>query len=158
MKDASVLAAPSPAFARRMAEAIDSWSFRTVLDEQGRKKEGVVGYGVRFRPLRVLASFDVVEHVGIDVDAAPAPGHPAQYVVTVIITDLDTAQIIGAPKITARAGEEATVRSGFTSPNDRPTQFEMRLLISKDGKAVDYSWRLVRDGKVVSKHSAEFEF
>jgi hypothetical protein len=157
LEDISVLAAPLPTFSERLEQAIDSWTFRTVLDEQGRKQEAVVGYGVRFRTQRILASISAVEHVGIDVDAAPAPNHPGQYVVTVNVTDLDTGQIISAPRIPIVAGQKAKVRSDFTAPSGNPTEFEMSVLISEGGKAISYSWRLTRDDEVLSEHKAEFE-
>jgi hypothetical protein len=157
LRDAVVLASPSSAFDERLAQALTSWTFSAVLDEQGRKHEAVVGYGVRFRPQRVLASIKVVEHVAIGVNATPAPDHPDQYVVTVTVTDLDTGEIISAPRITTRAGEEASVRSGFTAPSGDPSEFEMSLMISEGGKSVHYSWRVVSEGKVLSQHTAEFE-
>lgn len=157
LRDPAVLVSPSSAFGERLALALESWTFSSVLDEQGRKHEAVVGYGVRFRPQRVFASLRVVEYVAIGVDAAPAPDHPGQYVVSVTVTDLDTREVISAPRITARAGEEATVRAGFTAPSGDPSEFEMSLMISEDGKSIHYSWRVVSDGKVTSEHKAEFE-
>jgi hypothetical protein len=157
LRDTAVLQTPSPAFAERLAQALESWTFSAVLDKQGRKQEAVVGYGVRLRPQRVLASIGVVEHLGIVVDAARAPGYPDQYIVTVILTDLDTEQVISAPRITATAGQQATVRSGFTAPSGSTTDFEMSLMIPGGGKALQYSWRLVSEGKVLSEHKAEFE-
>jgi hypothetical protein len=158
LRDVAVLASPSSAFAERLAKALESWTFSAVLDEQGRKHEAVVGYGVRFRPQRVLASISVVERVGVDVEAAPAPSeYPGRYLVTVIVTDLDSGQVISAPKITARTGEEATVRSAFTAPSGDPAEFKLSLMISNGGKAVRYSWRLVSEGKVLSEHRAEFK-
>ena len=157
LRDAAVLLSPSSAFGERMAQALESWTFSAVLDEQGRKHEAVVGYGVRFRPQRVLASIGVVEHLGIEVEASPVPEVAGQYVVTVSVTDLDTKQVISAPKITARAGEEATVRSSFTAPSGSAAEFTMSLMISARGKTVRYSWRLVGEGKVLSEHTAEFE-
>jgi hypothetical protein len=91
------------------------------------------------------------------VDAAPAPGFPDQYLITVIVTDLDTGQIISAPKITTRAGQEATLQSTFAAPSGKPTQFEMSLTISEGGEAISYSWRLVSEGHVLSEHKAAFE-
>lgn len=157
LRDVAVLASPSSAFAERLAPVFESWKFSAVLDEQGRKQEAVVGFGVRFRPQRVLAVIGVVERVAIGVNAAPVPDHPDQYAVTVTVTDLDTKQIISAPRITAMAGRQATVRSDFTAPGGSPAEFTMSLMIADSGKAVQYSWRLVSEGKVLSEHTAEFD-
>ena len=118
----------------------------------------VVGFGLRLRPQRALAAISSVEHIGIDISAKPAPSDdPDQYVIRVVVTDLDTGQVMSAPRISAPTGEEATVRSSFIAPGGELTEFEMRVEIAEDASGVSYSWTMTTGGKVVSSHTAEFE-
>jgi hypothetical protein len=127
-----------------------------VLDEEGRKQEAVVGYGVRLLPQRVLASIGDVEHIGVEVSARPVEDNPELYVIHAQVTDLDSGELIPAPRIHAQRGDEANARTGFVAPSGEPTMIEMRFLISEDGKNISYSWTLTRDGKAVSSHTAKF--
>ena len=153
-----VLAAPSSANADRLLDALETWEFRPAFDEEGRRQEVVVGYGLRLKPQRALVSIDTVEHIGIEVEARPGPPkHPDQYVISVVITDLDTGKIISAPRITTKKGQEAKVRSSFIAPSGELAEFEMRVELAKDASGVSYSWTMISNGKVVSSHTAVFE-
>ena len=77
--------------------------------------------------------------------------------ITVFVTNLDTGDIIGAPRITTRAGEEATIRSAFAAPSGNPTEFEMKVMVQENGGGVSYSWKMTSEGKVIALHTAEFE-
>ena len=118
----------------------------------------VVGFGLRLRPQRALAAIGFVEHIGVDISAKPAPSdHPDQYLISVVVTDLDTGQVIGAPRINTAKGQEANVRSSFIAPSGEPSEFEMQVKVAEDGSGVSYSWTMTTDGKVVSSHTADFE-
>ena len=118
----------------------------------------VVGFGLRLRPQRALAAIGFVEHIGIEISATPVPSdHPDQYVISVVVTDLDTGQVISAPRISTPKGQETTARSSFIAPNGEPSEFEMRVEIAEDASGVSYSWTMTTDGKVVSSHTADFE-
>jgi len=156
LRDAEVLATPSQAFSERLKTALENWQIRTVLDEEGRKQEAVVGYGVRLAPQRVLASIGNVEHIGVEVEARPAEAGSRLYVIQAQVTDLDTGELLSAPRIRALRGDEAMVRTSFIAPSGTPTQLEMGFLVSEDGKSLSYSWTLTSNGKVVSSHKAEF--
>jgi hypothetical protein len=156
MRDAKVLTSPSPGYAERLAAALADWQLWTVLDEEGRKQEAVVGYGIRLQPQRIFASIGSVEHFGVEVTGNPVPGQEGVYVIRADITDLDTGSVIAAPMVFTKQGNQATVRTGFAAPSGEPTSLEMRFLISEDGKNISYSWTLTRNGKVLSSHKAEF--
>ena len=156
LRDAKVLASPSQAYAARLTDALADWKMNVVLDAEGRKQEAIVGYGVRLLPQRVLASIGDLEHIGVEVSARPVEDHPALYVIQAQVTDLDSGELISAPRIHARRGDEANARTGFVAPGGEPTMIEMSFLISEDGKNISYSWTLTRDGKVLSSHTAEF--
>jgi len=156
--DATVLSGPSSAYSDRLLEGLQTWQIRPAFDEEGRRQEVIVGFGLRLRPQRALAAIGSVEHIGIDISAKPAPSDdPDQYVIRVVVTDLDTGQVMSAPRISAPTGEEATVRSSFIAPGGELTEFEMRVEIAEDASGVSYSWTMTTGGKVVSSHTAEFE-
>ncbi len=157
LRDAEILASPSPAYAERLLAAMGEWRFRAVLDEAGRKHEAVVGYGVRLDLQTPFVNLGEVAHLGFDVKAAPALGNPDQYVISVIVTDLDSGKILTTPQVVTRRGGEAKIRSGLKAPNGDDGQLNMRFLISEDGKTVSYSWTMTTDGTVVASHSAEFK-
>jgi hypothetical protein len=157
LQDVEILASPSEGFSEGLRTAVESWVLRTVLDEAGRKQEAVVGYGVRLKPQRVLASIGAVDHIGVEVSCEPVAERPGVYVIRAKVFDLDTDRVISNPLVFTEAGGEARVRSGLMMPNGEPSTLNLSFLIDEDGKGISYSWTLTSDGKVVSKHSAEFE-
>jgi hypothetical protein len=156
LHDVEVLAAPSQGYSEQLREALESWQLRTVLDEEGRKREAVAGYGIRLVPQRVLASVGAVEHIGVEIKSNPVAEQDGLYVISAVVTDLDTGKVVSAPRVNAKEGTEANLRTGFVAPSGEPTNLEMSFLISEDGKVIRYSWILTRDGEVVSSHRAEF--
>jgi hypothetical protein len=158
LRDVKLLASPSQEYADRLMDALSAWQFRPVLDEEGRKHEAVVGYGVRLQTMRVLASIATVEHIQVEVKGRPvSPDRPEQYRVFVEVTDPDTDTTLVAPMITLEKGKEASVRSGLIMPSGAPSEFLVKVFVAEDGTLLRYSWKLVRDGRVISSHSAEFE-
>jgi hypothetical protein len=158
LRDVKLLESPSQQYADRLTDALSAWQFRSVLDEEGRKHEAVVGYGVRIQTMRVLASIATVEHIQVEVKGrSVSPDRPMQYTFFVEVTDTDTGAILVAPMVTTEKGKEATVRSGLITPSGAPSEFLMKVFIAEDGTHLRYSWKLVRDGRVISSHSAEFE-
>ena len=155
LHDVEVLVSPSQTYSDRLREALESWQLRTVLDEEGRKHEAVAGYGIRLMPQRVLASFGAVEHIGVELKSNPAVEQDGIYLISAVVTDLDTGEVISAPRVTAKKGDEANLRTSFVAPSGEPTNLEMSFLFSGDGKTISYSWTLNRDGKVLSSHKAE---
>lgn len=156
LKDPEVLASPSPEYAEKFAAALEGWRFRSAMNEEGRRHEAVVGFGVRLGAQRVLASIGDVEHIGVEITGKSVEDHDGIYVVTAIVTDLDTGEVISMPRVTAMKGSEANLSTGFIAPSGKPTTVEMSFLVSEDGKVMRYSWTLTRDGKVLNSHKAEF--
>jgi hypothetical protein len=154
--DIKILSAPSQAYSENLKAAIASWQLRTVLNKEGRKQEAIVGYGVRLLPQQVLGSIGDVEHIGVEVSARPVEDHPELYVIQARVTDLDSGELISAPRVHTRKGDEAKIKTGFVAPSGNPTSLEMSFLIADDGKKISYSWTLTSNGKVLSSHKAEF--
>jgi hypothetical protein len=155
--DARVVASPSDEYAERLLEAAGNWRFRPILDKEGVRQRAVAGFGVRFRPARVLASIGAVEHIGAEVSCRPVPDKPGVYVIQARVSDLDTGRVISMPMVFTRAGDEARVRTGIAMPSGEHSEFMMTFLVSEDGKRIRYSWELTSKDKVLSSHSAEFE-
>lgn len=155
LKEPVVLASPSKAYAERLAEVLADWRLSSVLDEEGRKQEAVVGFGVRLQSQRVLAPIGSIEHIGVEISARTSERDPRVFVIRAKVTDLDSGELISAPRIVTRRGKEASARTEFVMPGGEPTALEMNFLVSEDGKNISYSWRLLRDGTVVSEHRAE---
>lgn len=165
LEGVEILQAPSEGAGASLREALRTVRPWTVLDEQVRRIEAVVGFGVRpadptpaLEPIHVAAS----ERIGIEIDVKPAPpraegGSQDFYVVSVYLRDLETGEIISAPRISFRKGEEATVRSDIPEPGGGTSLVEMTFLIAEDGSRLSYSWTVTRDGKVMSSHAAGFE-
>ena len=164
LEDFQVLASPFPDNPEALHGAARAGRPWTVLDEQVRRIGAVVGYGLRIthlQPLDAVASVPV-ERIGVEVKVGPPPaGFPkelsAQYVIEAFVTDLDTGREISAPRIAAKRGNEATVRSSFTAPSGDRHQIEITLWVAEDGCNLKYSWKLTSNGKVLSSHEAEFE-
>lgn len=156
LRDPVMLASPSKAYAERMIDVLGNWRLSSVFDEEGRRQEAVVGFGIRLRPQRVLVSIGDVEHLGVEIFTRPVSDGPGLYVIRAKVTDLDTGELVSAPRVIAKKGDEANLRTSFVAPSGNPTNIEMSFLISGDGKTISYSWTLTRDGKVLSSHKADF--
>ena len=161
-----ILTAPLPDKTGALLKMLDQVRPWTVLDEQVRRIDAVVGYGFRITAAapapRGLVPIELVDRVGIEVEVGPPPpqyagDYPNHHIVSVYLTDLDTGKVISAPRISVRKGEEGTVRASIPVPNGEHSAFEMKIAIAEDGNHVSYSWRITRDDKVVSSHKAKFE-
>ncbi len=164
LKDVKVLAKPDAADPELFLEASRTWRPWTILDRQVRRVEAVVGYGLRIvqAPPLDLTKVAKVEDIGIEVAVGPQRGrtdeeHPDLYRVSVNLRNLDTGEIITAPRVFVRAGEQGTVYGSIPDPSGDHLEFKMKVLIAGDARRVSYSWTFTRAGKVVSSHTAEFE-
>lgn len=164
LKDVKVLANPFPGEPELFLEASRTWRPWTVLDKEVRRIEAVVGYGLRISQTPPLEAVTVapVEHIGVEVRVGPPPPereeiYPNHHIVSVFIKDLGTGNVISAPRIPVRKGEEGTLSASLPEDGDESADFMMKVLISEDGNHVSYSWTITSDGKVISSHKAEFE-
>ena len=157
LRDIRVLAAPSSKYSDRLLESLESWRLHLVLNEEGRRQEAVVGYGLRLMPQRMLARIGSIDHIGFEISGSPVDNSPNQYRVRALVTDLDAGVVISAPQVTMLKGEEAVVRSGLVAPSGQPSEFLMKVNVAEDGSHLSYSWTVTVDGKIVSSHKAEFE-
>jgi hypothetical protein len=164
LKDVEVLATPFSDDSEMFLAASRTWRTWTVLDEQVRRIDAVVGYGLRFThaPTRGLTTLSPVERIGIEVEVGLPPAHmldtyPDHHILSVYLKDLDSGEVISAPRMPVRKGEEGTLRASIPEPGGEYSDFEMKVLIAEDGSHVGYSWTLTSKGKVLSSHTAKFE-
>jgi hypothetical protein len=157
LRDIRVLAAPSSSYSDRLLGALDEWRLHLVLDEEGRRQNAVVGYGMRLMPERVLARIGGIEHIGFEISGGPMPGSSEKYLVRALVTDLDAGVVISAPQVTMLRGDETVVRGGLVAASGQPSEFRMKVKVAEDGSSLSYSWTVTTDGRVVSSHKAEFE-
>jgi hypothetical protein len=164
LEDVKVLVTPSSGDPEMFLEAARTWRPWTVLDEQVRRIEAVVGYGLRIdhAPADELITIAPVERIGIEVEVGhPSPqmarAYPDHHIVSVYLTDLETGEVITAPRIPVRKGEEGTVRASIPEPGGDFSDFELIVLITKDGSHVSYGWTITTNGRIVSSHKADFD-
>jgi hypothetical protein len=158
LRDAEVLASPSTEYARGLMDVLARWRFRSVLDEQGRKQEAVIGVGFRFRQQRVLMSAGRGEHFGFEFKGYPgASAVRGTYIIEVKIINLESGEVVSQPVIRAIRGQETTVRSGLITRAGERRDLLLKAFVAEDGKTLRYSWSIEADGVVKGAHSAEFE-
>jgi hypothetical protein len=164
LRDVDLLGNSDSSKAAALREACRMARPWTVLDERVRRIEAVVGYGLRVTPPPPALEpvhVAVAGKIGIELDVEPAPtklagGRPGMYVASAFIRDLDTMEVISAPRITVRKGDEATIRSSIPRADGEPWLLEMKLLIADDRSKVSYSWTITQGSEIVSSQSAEF--
>lgn len=159
LEDVEILESPVPEGREDLLQLLRSVRW-TILDKEVRRIDAVVGYGLRLRPapsgISGLVPIGTVERVGVEVAAEPVgTEHPGRYVISVVVKDLETGNIVSAPRITAEAGQEATITSDFTGSRGRPASFEMKFRIQDDRTGISYSWTLTEEGRVVNASSAD---
>lgn len=161
LEDVEILESPFPEGREALLQLLRSVRW-TILDEEVRRIDAVVGYGVRIQPARAnplgLVPIEAVERIGVDVAAEPVgTDYPGRYVISVVVKDLETGNIISAPRITAEAGQEATITSDFTGSSGRPASFELKFRIQDDRTGISYSWTLFENGNVITASSANLK-
>lgn len=85
-------------------------------------------------------------HLGVNVafDVDPENG---TFTATAEISDLASGQVLSAPRITGKPGQEAVARSAIQT--EAGTE-ELRLTVSADEEVATYRLELIRGGEVVS--------
>jgi hypothetical protein len=95
-----------------------------------------------------------LERIGLELDVQPAKSPADAYVATAVIKDLDSGDVVSAPRVTLRKGEEAKVRSGVEPGAD----ISLTVLVNNEEDQGIYSCEVRRGGKVISSQRATFRF
>ena len=85
--------------------------------------------------------------LGIEVDVKPVAGTPGQFMVSSVVTDLETNTVIAKPRLTVAANKPARIEAGNEG------KWMLRISVSADGAArkADYDASFTREGKLVSR-------
>ena len=76
---------------------------------------------------------------------------PDTFVCTAQIADLQSGEVLAAPKVTARVGEPATARSGFVAGS---SSYDLLLTFLVSPGHVQYEFKASQNGHVVSSQKA----
>ena len=96
-------------------------------------------------PATVLAADFPPEHLGVEASVEPAGD--GTYTCSARISDLESGELVAAPKLKFRSGEEAVVTSG-----DESALLEMRVTARQDDSTATVEISVVRDGTKQTIH------
>jgi hypothetical protein len=85
--------------------------------------------------------------LGIEVDVKPVAGTPGQFVVTSVITDLESNAVIAKPRLVVAANKAARIETGNEG------KWKLSISVTADGatRKADYDANFIREGKLVSR-------
>ena len=85
--------------------------------------------------------------LGIELDVKPVAGSPGVFMVSSVVTDLESNTIIAKPRLTVAANKPARIETGNEG------KWMLRISVSADGasRKADYDASFTREGKLVSK-------
>ena len=85
--------------------------------------------------------------LGIEVDVKPVQGKPGQFLVSSVVTDLESNAIIAKPRLLIAANKPAKIETGAEG------KWMLRISVTADGNArtANYEASYTREGKLVSQ-------
>jgi len=85
--------------------------------------------------------------IGIEVDVKPVAGTPGQFMVSSVVTDLETNAIIAKPALMIAANKTARIETGNEG------KWKLSISVTADGasRKADYDASFMREGKLVSR-------
>jgi hypothetical protein len=85
--------------------------------------------------------------VTLSVEVKPLAGTPGVFMVSSIVTDLESNTIIAKPRLTVAANKPARIETGHES------KWMLRINVTADGatRKADYDASFTREGKLVSR-------
>jgi hypothetical protein len=85
--------------------------------------------------------------LGIEVDVKPADGTAGQFLVTSVITDLESGAVVARPRLTIGANKPARIETG----NQGKWSLQINVLADGVSRKATYDAAFTREGKLVSK-------
>lgn len=119
-------------------------------------------FGILFTlsPTFVQAAAPAVDRITAEVDCEPDAVTPRAFVCTAKVVDLDSEEVISAPRVKFLAGTSATVQTGLVikddAGNDVEALFKMEVEVSDDMTAASYSSRILRGEEVMNEQVIRF--
>ena len=85
--------------------------------------------------------------LGIEVEVKPAEGAPGQFLVSSVVTDLESGAVIAKPRLTVAANKPARIETGNAA------KWSLQISVVADGasRKATYDASFTREGKLVSK-------
>ena len=85
--------------------------------------------------------------LGIEVDVKPVAGTPGQFLVSSVVTDLETNAVIAKPRLVIAANKTARIETGNEG------KWMLRISVTADGasRKADYDANFTREGKLISR-------
>lgn len=85
--------------------------------------------------------------LGIEVDVKPAEGKPGQFLLSSVVTDLESNQVIAQPRLLIGANKPARIETGAEG------KWSLQINVTADGasRKAAYDATFSRGGKLVSK-------
>jgi hypothetical protein len=85
--------------------------------------------------------------LGIEIDVKPVAGTPGQFLVSSVVTDLESNSVIARPRLTIAASKTARIETGNQG------KWMLRISVTADGpsRKADYDASFTREGKLVSR-------
>jgi hypothetical protein len=85
--------------------------------------------------------------LGIEIDVKPAEGTPGQFLVSSVVTDLESGTVIAKPRLTVGANRAARIETGNAG------KWSLQINVVADGasRKATYDASFRREGKLVSK-------
>lgn len=120
----------------------------------------LLGILVTLSPTAVLASAPAVDRITVEVDCQPDAQTPRAFVCRAKVVDLESNEVLAAPKVTFLAGSPATVQTGITvkddAGNDALATFKMEVAVTDDMTMASYSSRMLLGEEVLNEQTFRF--
>ena len=85
--------------------------------------------------------------LGIEVDVKPVAGTPGQFLVSSVVTDLESGVVIAKPRLTVAANKSARIETG----NGEKWMLQINVLADGPSRKATYDASFTREGKLVSR-------
>jgi len=85
--------------------------------------------------------------LGIEVDVKPAEGTQSQFLLSSVVTDLESGTVIAKPRLIIGANKTARIETG----NGAKWTLEINVMADGSSKKATYDASFTREGKLVSR-------
>ena len=85
--------------------------------------------------------------LGIELDVKPAEGKPGQFLVSSVVTDLETGAVIAKPRLIVAANKAARIETG----NEGRWMLQINVMADGSSRKATYDASFTREGKLVSR-------
>ncbi len=85
--------------------------------------------------------------LGVEVDVKPAKGIPGQFLVSSVVTDLESGAVIAKPSLLVAANKPARIEIG----NAERWSLQINVVADSPSRKATYDASFTREGKLVSK-------